>query len=84
MHDILPSSYSSPITVLNVRGTSLCNFYGRHAWNSGASHLERRNGYRAAEKGGGTVGEEVALEKHSGCLREVLAAVVLTVREAYP
>lgn len=42
--------------------------------------MERRDWHRAAEKRGGEVGEEIAMEKYSGCFRAVLDRVVFTVR----
>lgn len=72
-----------PPPVPLVRGPPLRHIHGGHAGHPSASHLERRDGNRAAEKGGGPLGEEVPLEKHTGGLRQVFRGLVLAVRPAH-
>ena len=39
-------------------------------------------GNRATEEGGGALGEKEPLEEHPGCVRQILASLVLTVLES--
>lgn len=66
-----------------LRGAAVRHFHSGDAQHPSSGDMERRNGYRAAEEGGGAMGEKVALEKHPVGLRQVLNRLVLTFRSAY-
>lgn len=70
-------------TVPLLRGAALRNFHRGDARHPGPGYLERRDGHRAAEEGGGALGEEVQVEKHPGRVRPLLHRVVLAVRAAH-
>lgn len=66
-----------------LRGAAVRDIHRGDARHPGPGDLERRDRHRAAEEGGGALGEEVPVEKHTGGVRPVLDRVVLAVRPAH-
>lgn len=66
-----------------LRGAPLRHIHRRDARHPGPGDLERRDGHRTAEEGGGAMGEKIALEKYTVGVRPFLGGLVLAVRPAH-
>lgn len=82
LHHLFAASDGCAPPVPDLRGAPLRDFHGRDAGDAGSGDMERRDRHRAVEERRGQVGEEVALEKHPGGVREVLRRMVVTLHEA--
>ena len=63
--------------LFSTAGSALRSVHLDHVRDPGVRHLERRDGHRGAEEGGGAVGEEVPLEVDAGSVRALLPLLVL-------
>lgn len=80
---VQPSGDGGVPPVPLLRGAALRDLHRGDARHPGPGDLERRDRHRAAEEGGGALGEEVQVEKHPGGVRPIFHRMVLAVRAAH-
>lgn len=82
MLDVLTPRHCRAASVPHLRGASLRSLHHHHARHAAQCDLERRDWHRAAEEGGGAVGEEEPVQVDRVSFRSLFTFVVFAVQPA--